>query len=759
MSTNRLKWVAVICFVVAMAGLLGGGHSAKQRVAPYPGKVVGPDGAMLFTRDDILAGQDVYQRYGLMDHGSVWGHGSQRGTEFSAVTLHQWGKGVEEFLAFSRHHAGPGALTDAQRKAVQGEVAAEMKANHYDAASDTLQLSAAQAAALPALLALWDHTFDKGDQHYGFLPETVKTPEERLQVGRFFVWTAWAAVVNRPGETYSYTNNWPPDALVGNAATPETYIWSLGGVLSLFLVLGLFIYFVHAHELWYGPAKGVGLAEKLIDTPLTSSQLKAAKFFLVVILLFLLQTTFGGLLAHYTVHPGSFFVEDVAGMIPYSWAKSWHLQLAIFWIATTWVASAIYLAPVIGGKEPKGQGVLVQLLFGAILLVAVGSLAGEVAGIKGKLGDMWFWLGHQGWEYLELGRLWQILLFVGLIAWLGIVYRAVGHLLRKSDTPSDFRSLIVFYVFSAILVVAFYGFGLFYGRGTHLTVADYWRWFVVHIWVESIFEFFGVAVIALVLVAMGLVTAKAALRVAYFTAAITFLAGILGTAHHYYWYGGPSIWLAIGSVFSSMEPVPLFGLVVRGMMEYRSVRKEGKEFPYRWPLYFLVASSFWNFFGAGVFGFLINLPIVNYFEHGTYLTMNHGHGALFGTYGMLSIALLLFSWRGLVAREAWNEKLLRISFWGLNIGLAMMTLGTLFPVGIAQTWTAYKDGLWAARDASFFERGLVQVIGNLRALPDTVIIVLGVLPLAIFLFRTYPKLKASTIAEGESLWDRLGFKP
>ncbi len=315
---------------------------------------------------------------------------------------------------------------------------------------------------------------------------------------------------------------------------------------------------------------------------------------------------------------------------------------------------------------------------------------------------------------------------------------------------------MVFYVLSAILVVLFFGFGLLYGKGTHLTVADYWRWFVVHIWVESIFEFFGVAVISLLLVAMGLASARGALIVAYFTAALVFLAGIIGTAHHYFWYGGPSYWLALGSVFSSMEPVPLFGLVVRGLMEYKSIRKEGMEFPYKWPLFFLVASSFWNFLGAGVFGFLINLPIVNYYEHGTYLTMNHAHSALFGVYGQLSIALLLFSWRGLVDKAHWNDRILKVSFWGFNIGLAMLTLGTLFPVGILQAWTSFQDGLWAARSADFFESGAVLFLGTIRIIPDLTIILIGVVPMAYFLFKTYPHLKPVLIKEGESVWERMG---
>lgn len=757
MSTETLKRAAIVCFVIALGGLLLGGFFANRQAPPYPGRVLGPDGGELFTKADILAGQDVFQRYGLMDHGSVWGHGSQRGMEFSAVTLHRTGVRVREELALGAYGRPYGELGGEEKDLVDIRTRRMMKANAYDADADALGLEPAQEAALAENLEFWERTFRDGDTGYGFLPGTVPTAEERLQLGRFFFWTAWVASAARPGSDYSYTNNWPHEPEVGNVATAETYVWTLAGIISLFVTLGLFIFWVHRDGLWYGEPKGVPLADKLIDMPLTPSQLAAAKFFLVVILLFLVQTSFGGLLAHYTVHPGSFYIPIVGSLIPYSWAKSWHLQLAIFWIATTWIASSIYLAPIVGGREPRKQRLLVEILFGAVLLVAVGSLVGQVLGINGMFGEGWFWFGHQGWEYLELGRFWQILLLVGLVGWLLIVYRAVSDRTQRIQDP-DFRQLVHFYVLSAILVVVFFAFGLFFARGSHLTVADYWRWFVVHIWVESIFEFFGVAVISVLLVAMNLASARGALRVAYFTAAIVFLGGILGTAHHYFWYGGSSLWLAIGSVFSSMEPVPLFGLVVRGLMEYKSIRKEGREFPYKWPMYFLVASSFWNFLGAGVFGFLINLPLVNYYEHGTYLTVNHGHGALFGVYGMLSIALLLFSWRGLIERRHWNDRLLKVSFWGLNAGLLTMTLGTLFPVGIAQVWTSYKEGLWVARDVSFFERPLVGVLGLVRIVPDTVIIVFGVLPLAWFLLSTYRHLKAKKIAEGESVWERLGIK-
>jgi nitric oxide reductase subunit B len=354
-----------------------------------------------------------------------------------------------------------------------------------------------------------------------------------------------------------------------------------------------------------------------------------------------------------------------------------------------------------------------------------------------------------------LGRLWQILLFVGLLAWLVIVYRALAGRIWKGGSES-YGALIRFYTFSAILVVLFFGFGFFYRQGSHLTVADYWRWFVVHIWVESIFEFFGVAIVALFLTVLGLVDIRSALRVAYLTAIIVFLSGIIGTAHHYFWYGGPALWLALGAVFSSMEPIPLILLVTRAWMEYHAIHKKGETFAYRWPFLFLVASSFWNFLGAGVFGFVINLPIINYYEHGTYLTVNHGHTALFGVYGMLSLSLLLFAWRGLVENKYWNDRLLKVTFWGFNGGLFLMSMLTLLPVGIMQVKDSFLRGTWFARSAEFYNGAAVQTLGKLRAIPDLIIILVGVIPLTVFLFRTYRHIKQPQIGDGQSVWEKAG---
>jgi len=744
MSTKALRNAAILSFVVALGFLLIGGLYAVDKVPPIPEQIVTGDGTVLFTRDDIMAGQQVYQRYGLMDHGSIWGHGSLRGMDFSATTLHMMGASMREY------HLARGKDDDQ----VAAIVPTEIHENRYDEDTGELTLTEAQAGSLGEIRAYWDQELGKGDERYGFLENTVPTAEERRAIADFFFWTAWAAGTDRVDEGYTYTNNWPPDQSVGNTATAEAMIWSLFSLLSLFIGLGIVVYVVHRYKFFHGETKGVQAAYELMATPLTPSQKAAAKYFLVAGLLFVAQLFNGGLLAHYTVDPGSFYIPIVGREIPYSLAKTWHLQLAVFWIAISWVGTAILVAPLIARREPKHQRLLVNVLFVAAFLVVVGSMAGEVLGIKGLLGDLWFWLGHQGWEYLELGRVWQIALFAGLIFWLFIVYRPLAALFKRDGTSDpDHRALVMFYVFSAIFVVVFFGFGLLYNPETHLSIADYWRWFVVHIWVEGIFEFFGVAVTALFLVSLGLVPARAALRVAYLTAILVFLSGIPGTAHHYFWYGGPSFWLAIGGVFSSLEPVPLILLVTRAWMEYKSVKDAGRKFPYRWPLYFLTASSAWNFLGAGVFGFLINLPIVNYYEHGTYLTANHGHTALFGVYGMLAIALILFSWRSLVKNEHWNDRILKVAFFGLNGGLFLMFSTSLLPVGIKQVWHSFTDGFWFARSADFYESDLVQTLGNWRLVPDLIIIVVGALPVLWFLVSTFLKLRRTgepqEIASGE----------
>ena len=233
MSLNTLKWAAILCFVVAMAVLLGGGIVMKKDLPPYPGKVVGPDGKVLFEKANIIEGQNVYQQYGLMDQGAVWGHGSQRGPEFSAASLKLVADAIGDYYARADYGKAYNELDDLQKGIVDVKIAHETKPNRYDAASDTLALTAAQVEGLNRVNAYWGKIFKDGIQRYGFLPDTIKDENQRLEISRFFFWTAWVASTLRPGTDYSYTNNWPPDKRVGNVASTETYFYPGGSITEI----------------------------------------------------------------------------------------------------------------------------------------------------------------------------------------------------------------------------------------------------------------------------------------------------------------------------------------------------------------------------------------------------------------------------------------------------------------------------------------------------------------------------------------------
>jgi len=752
MIGSGLKILFVASIVAAIAITLGGGYFTYEAAPPYPGQVVAQDGgAPLFGREEILAGQAVWQKYGLMDLGSVWGHGTYRGTEFTADTLHRIGRHMRDYHAGQQFGKPYAELTGAQQRELDYQVIQELKQNRYDATADRLVLTPAQVAAWRQVREHYDAVFSQGVPDANIVPRVIADAGERRALADFFYWTAWCAGTLRPGKGLTYTNNWPPDRSVGNDIAPAAVGWSIGALLGVMLAAGLALaafFRFDFHRDLEGLELDATVGQRIAGMRVSTSQRKAAKFFLVVVGLLCLQLTMGGLMAHYTVHPSSFYgSEFVPRTFVYNWAKSWHLQLAIFWIAVAWVGSALYLGPIAGGREPRKQGLLVDVLFVAVVLVAVGALTGTALGVKGLGGRFWFWIGHQGWEFLELGRLWQILLFVGLIVWLALVVRGVApHLARGRDRWGT----VPFYAYSAIAVVSFFAFGLFYTPRTHLTIADFWRWWVVHTWVEGIFEFFAAAATAYVVTALGLAPKQKALRAAYFTACLAMFSGIIGVGHHYYWFGDPDLWIAVGGVVSAMEPVPILLLLVKVALEAKGSPAVREAYPYKWPLMFLGASSLWAFLGAGVFGFIITLPVINYYEHSTYLTMNHGHTALFGTYGMLAIGLMLFALRGLVRPERWSNGLLKVAFVAMNGGLLAMAILTLLPVGLVQARAAYLHGLWWARSPEFYEQPWIKWIGQWRIVPDLIIIA-GALALLIFVLRAWLNLKPATARDGEAL--------
>ncbi|MFT7461836.1 MAG: nitric oxide reductase subunit B [Pseudohongiellaceae bacterium] len=747
--------VLLFTVVIGFSILLLGGYSIYQSQAPIPGMVVSDDGAQLFGHDQILGGQAVYQKYGLMDWGSVLGHGTYFGPDFTAEVLHRRVVLMRDHLAMEQHGSNFAELPVAHQDSVAGAVKRIIKNNRYDEASDTLTLTAADTAAFAVIESEFRVRFTEGEPdralQAGVIDEShlpgprtwVAEGDQIHQVSAFFFWTAWLAGAERPNDDTTFTNNWPYDPDAGNTVSTGAILWSGISVAVLLLLLPLVILAYFKGRYWMDDAytEGNFPQQDLSLMPVYPSQRKTIKYFAMAGVLFLVQAMLGGYLAHSYVEGTHFYGFDLSKLLPFSVAKTWHLQLAVFWIATSWLGLGLYIAPLLGGRDPKGQGLLVDILFGAVVLVAVGSLAGEWLGVAGMLGEWWWLLGHSGWEIIELGVLWKGLLAVGFVLWLFIVARAcIGTV--KSD--QDRSSLAKLFLVAAAAIPLMFLASFLITPGTHLTMSDYWRWWVIHLWVEGMFEVFAVVVIGLLFVNMGLVTRRSASRALKFQLIILLGSGLVGTGHHYYWIGSNDFWISLGSVFSGLEVIPLTLLAIEAVEQWKIIKDGGEGFAYKIVFSFLIAVAFWNMFGAGVLGFLINLPMVSYYEHGSFLTANHGHAALMGVFGMLAIALALYCVRNVVREDAWAGKLFRISFWGLNAGLLGMVLFTLTPIGLIQLQHIAEFGFWSGRSLEFYQGDTVNTLLWVRILPDSVFIVFGVVPLVIGLLRALFGMRPAT---------------
>jgi nitric oxide reductase subunit B len=452
-------------------------------------------------------------------------------------------------------------------------------------------------------------------------------------------------------------------------------------------------------------------------------------------LLFFTQVMIGGAVAHYRAEPGDFYGFDLSSWLPSNLLRTWHLQLAIFWVATSFVGGALFVVARLGGADPKGQRRLIDSLFWALVVVVVGSLLGQWAGIRNMLGDLWFWLGNQGWEYLEIGRFWQILLTAGLSFWFWLVWRA----LRAARSNPALRTFVNFFLIAAFAIPLFYLPAFFFGSRTHFSVVDLWRFWLIHLWLEGFFEFFITVIVSVILYQLGLVRRITAIRAIYLDAVLYFGGGVIGTAHHWYFTGQTEFSMALGAMFSALEVVPLTLLTLDAWDFYRVTHAKGPAYRHRWTFLFLMAVGFWNFTGAGVFGFLINTPIVSYFEAGTMLTANHGHGSFVGVFGMLAVGLMVFVLRDLCSEEHWTrlERYVRISFCGLNLGLALMVLLSLLPGGVLQLRDVLLNGYWHARSLAYTGTPTARFLEWMRMWGDMIFIFAGALPMAIGLLQGY----------------------
>ena len=722
-TTRRLWWGLAALLFVSFSIMLWLGRDIHQTAPPLPSKVVSQSGQVLYTKADLETGRQVWQSIGGQQNGSIWGHGALVAPDWSADWLHREVMAMLSLRARTEYGMPYDKLEPSEQAKLQAEIKPVMRTNTYDPATDTLTVSDERAQAIAQVAAHYNSVFSNDPatadlrEAYALRENPVPDQAHRMKMTGFFFWASWATTTNRPGDVKSYTNNFPHEPLVGNVPTASTFMWSMFSIL--FMIAGISLLAWH-YAVWHG--KEAPLTPPTVDPTagmvITPSMRATAKYFWLVMALFLVQILLGATTAHYQIEGQEAYGFKLAEYLPYALTRSWHTQLAILWIATAWLATGLYLAPAISGHEPKYQRFGVNALFSCLVVIVVGAFIGQWFAVMQKLGlANNFWFGHQGWEYTDIGRFWQWFLFIGLMLWLVLMGRALMPALKRRDNVSSIAGLMFL---STIAIGLLYGAGLMWNENSHISIITYWRFWIVHLWVEGFFEVFAVAVISFIFVKLGLVRGKTATINVLFATIIFMAGGVLGMFHHLYFAGVTTGVVAMGASISALEVVPL---ALIGLEAYETW-SHGRSTPwmqrYKWPILFFLAVSFWNLVGAGLLGFLINTPLALFYMQGTNITAAHGHTALFGVYGMLGMGLMLYCLRGIKPEAVWNEGLLRGSFWSFNIGLGLMAVLTLLPMGVLQLEANLEQGYWYARSADFMNREIIDLLVWMRVPGDTI---------------------------------------
>lgn len=721
-----LIFVVITCWIT----MIWGAYRTHQEAPPIPEKFMSETGQTVMTSADIILGKEGFQKAGLMDFGSLYGMGSYFGEDYTARFLVELGEEVSMQLAYKRYSKPLQDLDQDQKDNLQREM--QKLLHGILLQSGTVTLPKTISDSIVSLRQKIADDLLKHDPKRGWTKAYSLSKEEALKTAAFLIYSSITTVAYRPNENYSWTSNWPPEPSVGNTPTTASFTWTWVSLTILFFAIGLVVFIFRLFI--EGDEQDEKVEARLTEfLPLTPSQLAIGKYFIVVALLLLVQILAGSILAHYYAERESFYGFNIAEFLPFSFLRSVHLQTPIAWIGLGWIGTALFLAPIIAGKEPKGQKFLINLLFWVTVTIVGGALLGNYLGLMGYIQKYWFWFGNQGLSYIELGRFWQILFFVGLFSWSIIMLRTLWptlkNLIRWTSIYSFFRVEHLLW-YSTMGIAFIYAFGMIPLTKVHssFTLTDFWRWWVVHLWVEWAFELFAAAITAYFLMAVGLISRRFAERAIIFEWILILGSGILGTGHHLYWAGEPDIWISIGSVFSFLEVLPLFLLILEAIGQYVRINQY-KAFPYRLAFLYILGAAFWNFVGAGVFGgATINAPLVNYYEHGTFLTLNHAHTAMFGAFGLLALGLIYLALRYMAGnRVVWSDRLGTWAFWLYNLGLVLWIVLNFFPIGWPQLIAAYEKGFSYARSLEFYNQ---TILWQWLRLPGDVIFSIGALMMA-----------------------------
>ncbi|TGN05647.1 cbb3-type cytochrome c oxidase subunit I [Leptospira bandrabouensis] len=392
------------------------------------------------------------------------------------------------------------------------------------------------------------------------------------------------------------------------------------------------------------------------------SQKVAYWFFATCMLLLSLQIVYGFIMGFARIG-----FDGLHDFIPFNTARATHTNLLVVWLLTGFMGAAYYIIPEESDRE----------LY-SVKLAYIQLLSWVVVGVVAIIGFHFNW--WEGRKFLEIPRPLDYLVVVNVLTFLFNIAMTIWQAKKRSTTQ-----LVLF--FGLLCAALLYLPGMIYFDNQ--TLDSYFRWWVVHLWVEGVWELIMGGILAFLLIKLTGVDREVIEKWLYVVVGLTFLSGILGTGHHYYWIGTPKYWLMVGGIFSALEPLAFLGMAIWALNMYR---KKGKNHPNKIALYWTLGSAMMSFIGAGFLGFAHTWPAVNQWTHGTLITAMHGHLAFWGAYAMLVLAVISYAMPNLTGRKLFTGMSGYLAFWASNIGMLGMT-GALAVAGITQVYLERKLGM------------------------------------------------------------------
>jgi nitric oxide reductase subunit B len=392
------------------------------------------------------------------------------------------------------------------------------------------------------------------------------------------------------------------------------------------------------------------------------TQRLSLRFFMLMLVLFFFQVGFGLLLGAQHIDPSL-----LAGTLNFNVVRAEHTNLGILWVLSGFIGTILFVGPLLSKRELAAPG-LIKFLFYALIGIVIWNVLTQLLAQQGIAG---WWHGEpllqEGLEYLEAGRIADVVILIGFAILCYVVLRTFPRMSEWNEIHWGLGIGVVALTFVWI-------FGMFFvGR---LDLQEYFRWYVVHYWVEGVWEVIHISLVGFLLVLMFKANIKSVGYAVFWGISLVWLSGLLGNAHHYFWIGTPEFWQFWGSLFSALEPLPL---VFCFWHVYLDAHQDGKPVANMPAFAFLLGSVVLEHVGAGILGFTMTFALTNAWSHGTWITLSHAHLALFGTFGMLGLAAAYYTIPVMRGLTQFDQRPGKLAFWLVFTG--MLGLGFAFAIG------------------------------------------------------------------------------